>query len=111
MPQWMALFVFVNSYHLPITGIFGAPGVHNANSAHNDPKRGAEDVRVRDPAGKAPPMPDKVANRLLLEFYSHGISVLDEREKPPKQKIHRGPHLHFEVPKPGENARIMWLSP
>ncbi len=63
-------------------------GKHNSGSKHG--KGLAIDVRTRDKT-----------NAQVLEFIkfmqSKGYRVLDERVKPPLQKVWSGPHLHIEV--------------
>ena len=63
-------------------------GRHNKNSKHF---RGlAIDVRTRDKTNAQ-------VDAFISLCRSQGLKVLNERKKPPGQKVWNGPHLHIEI--------------
>jgi hypothetical protein len=104
MPNWMVLAVYASEQGFVVTATTSKdPRKHNPNSAHNRGRGDAIDLRTKDHTRQQ-------VNRLLLNFSSLGVTVRDERENPPLQKVWDGPHMHIEVPKKGE-APYLLVSP
>lgn len=79
------LINFARSRGFTVTSTTG--GRHNPGSAHGRGR--AIDVRTRD---KTP----QQVERFMREARAAGYRVLDERRRPPGQRVWSGPHLHLE---------------
>jgi hypothetical protein len=96
MADWIALSAYANNRGVVVTAGYSQTG-HNRGSAHGLGK--AIDVRVWDHTRQS-------VDTFLLNAFSHGITVRDERVRPPNQEVWGGPHVHLETPKSGQAPRL-----
>jgi hypothetical protein len=96
MADWTALSTYANDRGVVVTAGYSQTG-HNRGSAHGLGK--AIDVRVWDHTRQS-------VDTFLLNAFSHGISVRDERVRPLNQEVWGGPHVHLETPKVGQAPRL-----
>lgn len=66
----------------------GRDGVHNSGSKH--PLGEAIDFRTRG-------LTQAFWEHLERDAQAHGLTLLDERQRPPGQKIWSGPHAHLQT--------------
>jgi hypothetical protein len=80
------LVEFAQARGFTVTSTTG--GQHNPGSKHGQGR--AIDVRTRDKS-------DAEVEAFIAEARADGITVYDERTKPPGQAVWSGPHLHLEI--------------
>jgi hypothetical protein len=100
MSNWFVLAVYAWDKGATVTGA-NEKTDHNRNSPHY--RGDAIDIRTRG-------VDVRETNRLIVNYFSHGLSVRDERTRPKNQEVWKGPHIHVEVPLPSKQQRLL-LSP
>ncbi len=82
---YKAMVRLAHKHGLTVTSTTG--GRHNRGSLHGRGR--AIDVRTRGVSSAR-------LNAFMRDARAHGYQVLDERRRPPGQKVWSGPHIHIQ---------------